>query len=526
MNRRSLSWINAKSLVLCLLLSTPLLYFIVQNNFLIDDWAQLSYGNTLEEQINSWRSLWSYRPVSWVLIPSILHLFNDNFVLIAVLHLALYLFSIFQILNWKKLCLSQTQKRIAAILILSPVFASSFMLSPVNQLSASLSLAFFAFALHVEKYKINSRLVMALTYSLFLLSVLSYEISIPLIFMHYLFSLRNNYRFSGNFMTFPMLLVFLFSWQKLIAPNFFGSDFSRFGSFSLLSLVSFVFSYLVAIPQFIVVKTIGSTLAVLCLVGVLLFVTRSPSNNPRDFIKHRFVELIVLVGFLSNGALFLFSGRFSQITGYGNRGQTSSWIIFSILIVILLGSKKNIKFYFLLFFSAANYLLFWDKSVESSSASQLRTKIISQLVVSPMVGYERPSTLILKLPCILPNSKFRTEIFCTAWDARGALKFNGLEIANVFLVSDPDFPRYFQKINPEDKLIIIDFTSNFQIVKIQKIDLKIAADALAPYSAKWLEQDSQIEECIKRAKEFLELRVSGEFRSYLDCVKPLMQPNK
>jgi hypothetical protein len=162
--------------------------------------------------------------------------------------------------------------------------------------------------------------------------------------MHYLFSLKNNYRFYGNFITFPALLVLLFTWQKVIAPNFFESDFSRFGSFSLLSLVSFVFSYLVAIPQFIAVKTIGSTLAVLGVVGVLLFVTRSSSNNPRVLIKHRFDVLIVLAGFLSNGALFLFSGRFSQITGYGNRGQTSSWIIFSILIVILLGNKKTSSF--------------------------------------------------------------------------------------------------------------------------------------------------------------------------------------
>jgi hypothetical protein len=493
---------------------------------LIDDWSQLSYGDSLEEQIDSWRSLWSYRPVSWILIPSLLHLFNDNFALLAVLHLSLYLFSTFSILNWNKLGLSQTQKKIAAILILSPVFASSFILSPVNQLSASLSLAFFAFGLHVEKYKVNSRQALALTYSLFLLSVLSYEISIPLIFMHYLFSLKNNYRFYGNFITFPALLVLLFTWQKVIAPNFFESDFSRFGSFSLLSLVSFVFSYLVAIPQFIAVKTIGSTLAVLGVVGVLLFVTRSSSNNPRVLIKHRFDVLIVLAGFLSNGALFLFSGRFSQITGYGNRGQTSSWIIFSILIVILLGNKKNIKFYLLLMFTAANYLLFWDKLVESSSASLLRTKIISQLVVSPIVDYARPSTLILQLPCTLPNSKFRTEIFCTAWDARGALKFNGLEIANVFLLSDPDFPSYFQKVNPEENLMFIEFTNDLQITKTQVIDLKITPDAFAPYSAKWLEQDSKIEECIKRAKGLLELRVSGEFRSYLDCVKPLMQPNK
>ena len=515
-----------RSLSLYLLLAVPLLYFVTKNNFLVDDWAQLSNGETLEQQVNSWKSLWSYRPVSWLLIPFFLHLLNDNFVLLAVLHTSIYGFSIFQILNWKVLSLNQAQKRIAAILILSPVFSSSFLLSPVNQLSASLSLFFFACGLLLEKKTSSIVITQTGTNLLFLLSVLSYEISLPFIFMHYLFSIRKRNRFAINFISFPVLLFVVYIWQKIIAPNYLDSDFSRFGSLAFLPLLSFVFSYLVAIPQFIIVKLISSTLIVFLVAGLVIYASSRNTFPAKNVDRDKLSSLIVLAGFLSNGALFLFSGRFSQITGYGNRGLTSSWIIFSILIVIFIGTQKNLKFFILVIFVSANYLLFWDKLTESASASEARTSVISELLNVSSVGSSKSKTLVLDLPCFLPGSKFRTEIFCTAWDARGALKKSGLDVEQVLLLEDRGFVGYMQNIDLAETVTLIEFTKDFEISGIRLVDPAYREKIFSPYSEISASRDIEIQECLARTKELLSLQVSGELRNYLDCVEPLLLPDE
>lgn len=526
MNSKTLTTNKIKIFGLFLLLATPLLYFITKNNFLVDDWGQLSNSDTLEEQVNSWKSLWSYRPVSWISIPLLLHLLNDSFVLLAILHFSFYVFSIFQILNWKKLFLNQTQKKIAAILILSPVFTSSFLLSVVNQLSASLSLFFFASGLLFEKYMGNRRGAFIGTYTFFLLSGLSYEISFPFIFMHYLFSIRKSHWLSMKNLSFPTLLVLVLIWQKIVAPNYLDSDFSRFGSLALLPLLSFVFSFLVAIPQFIIVKLVGASLIVFLLAAFLFYISGSSASPSKDFDKDKYDVLIIVAGFLSNGGLFLFSGRFSQITGYGNRGLTSSWILFSILLVLLFGNRRNLKLFILVIFVSANYLLFWDKLAESASASKARAQIVSELVHPSLASVSMSTTLVLDLPCFLPGSKFRTEIFCTAWDARGALKKSGLEIERVFLLDDRGFTSYLQNLDLAERVTLIEFTKDFEISSIQEVDPESREEIFSPYAERLISRDTVLKECIVRAKALVSLQASGELRDYLNCVKPLLLPDE
>jgi hypothetical protein len=267
-------------------------------------------------------------------------------------------------------------------------------------------------------------------------------------------------------------------------------------------------------------------LAVLVLAGILLYIVGPSSSSRNNSEKNRFELLIVTVGLLSNGALFLFSGRFSQITGYGNRGLTSSWIIFSILIVMFFGSKATVKIFALMIFVSANYLLFWDKLVESASASSARSQVISQLIDSSVVRDSNPSTLILKVPCILPNSKFRTEIFCTAWDARGALKKNGLDLENVFLLDDRGFTNYLQNLAETERVTIVEFTTDFKVLSTVDVGFESREETFAPYSKRLKEREAVTKDCITRVKALFGLQIPSNLRSYSDCVKPLLIPDE
>jgi hypothetical protein len=164
--------------------------------------------------------------------------------------------------------------------------------------------------------------------------------------------------------------------------------------------------------------------------------------------------------------------------------------------------------------------------MESAAASKSRSKIISEIVQSPMVRDHKPSTLILDLPCFQPISKFRTEIFCTAWDARGAMKVNGWEVDNVFLLEDRGFTNYLQSLDAEERVTLVEFTNEFDISTILEIDPASRVETFLPYSDRLSARDLQSKKCITRIRALFDFQFSGELGSYLDCVRPLLTPDE
>ena len=122
-----------------------------------------------------------------MVIPSVVHLFSDNHLVISLLHMTLLSFSLWQVSKWSRLCLSENQKIFARLLLFAPAIASTTFISPINQLSCSLSMLFFAIAIKFEDRFKRFRRFFVL--SMFLASLLSYEITLPLIIAYYLFCL-------------------------------------------------------------------------------------------------------------------------------------------------------------------------------------------------------------------------------------------------------------------------------------------------------------------------------------------------
>lgn len=497
---------------------TPFLFFIFNGNFLVDDWGQLSNGISLIDQITSWQSLWAYRPISWIAIPTFLNLFNDNFILLTTFHLSLYFFSVFQLISWEKLRYNLFQKRIAGVLLLSPVFASTFILSPVNQLSASLSFLFFGLGLLYEKKNSQTGTTLSITYFFFLLSLLCYEISLPLIFTHYLFTITADPKRRYKLVSFPAIVLALVFWQKIIAVYLFQSDFSRLEGFSSIPLLSFVFTYFVSIPLAIFEGLIRYFFFALFVSMVMVFVFQTKASRSEKVRCDNKVFLTLIIGFFSSGSLFLFSGRYSLIEGYQNRGLTSSWILFSLMIVSLLNSRRLWVSSLVILLTSVNYILFVDKIEEAIQASDAGISVVNQILNQEILLNQGAQTIIVDLQCLLPGGRFRSEIFCTSWDLRGALLSKGLQFSNVW-VSEDALPTFLKDLDSKESVQVVTFDKDFELVKVEKLTPELQDYLIRKIELRANESKVKIEACKGKISQLIEFQVSGSLSEYLNCAR-------
>lgn len=504
----------------CLILF-PLIFLIVRGNFLIDDWGQLSTGTTIVSQISSWESLWAYRPISWIALPIAVNVLGNNFALLMTLHLTLYLFTAFQIVSWRSLNLGLFQQRVLAILLLSPFFASTFILSPVNQLSASLSFFFFSIGLLVEKRLDGRRNANIIIYLCFLFSLLSYEISFPLIMTHYLFTISSKSRKLSDISLLPVVLALLIFWQKGIAVYIFNSDFSRLEAFNVIPFVSFILTYLVSIPYALALGIADYPLYIF-VVSVLLFYVYVRSLLTPRVSRHESRVIIVLsLGFLSSGFLFLLSGRYSLIEGYQNRGLTSSWILFSIILVWSLSYRKSWLLVLVTLVVAANYVLFVGKVAEGVQAGEARREVIAEIFDQESLVNGSSSTIILDFPCLLPGGNFRSEVFCTSWDARGALLSKGLGFKNVFVTGDSEdpLPIFLNDLGAEELVQFVKFDQNFEIVQVDILTNDLRESLIRQSEVNLRESNVKIEACKFKISQLIKFKISGSLTEYLQCAK-------
>jgi len=504
--------------LLPLVILPPYIYFISRGNFLVDDWGQLSNGNSFVSQISDWESLWAYRPISWIALPLAVNVLRDNFILLTIFHLALYSFSVFQIISWRILNLDVIQRRFLAILLFSPFFASTFILSPINQLSASLSLSIFALGLLFEKRSQSIRGRNFIVYFCFLLSLLSYEISAPLIFTHYMFTVLPKPRKLATIFSLPAVLILLVFWQKIIAVYIFNSDFSRLETLNPIPLISFVFTYLFSIPLALASGFISQPIYVLAIfvlfmyfLGWNLVATREVEHKPKDIT-------ILLLGFLSSGFLFLLSGRYSLIEGYQNRGLTSSWILFSVILVRSLSHRKKWLSCLIILIIAVNYVLFLGKIEDSVLASDARRTVLAEIRAQEDLISSGTTTLILDVPCLLPEAKVRTEVFCTAWDARGALAREGLKFENVFVTNDAlSLDLLALKSNTLAQVIF--FKGDFQVDRVSPLTPDLRRELILQSERRAKASNAKIEACKFKISQLFKLRKSGSIDEYLQCAK-------
>ena len=439
--------------------------------FMVDDWGQLGHQSSLFEHITSWKELWAYRPISWITMPTIVHMLRDNYFLISLMHLSILTFGFTEIVKWKYLRLTLIQQRFALILLFAPAIASTVVFSVINQLSASLSIVFFAIGIRTDRKANLHTQYHLLTGLAFLCSLLCYEITLPLILTHYIFLLLSTKRFVRSLVGPAVVLSSIILWQKEIAPMIFDSKFSRLTSASPLAGGTFLYTMLVSLPTNLVSTIFSSLPIVLVIIGVYYAVLRLTAHGEtiEDQSETWDKSIILLLGLLANFFLFFFSAAASMLNGYENRGMTSAWILLSLFLASRFTLKKVFCSTILLFFASSNFVFFNQKIIEASKATRTRQSVVSQLSDLRTIKADGAVSLILDVPCYDKDSKFGTVVFCTSWDAQGALLANGMKFRSVNIVNDSGFHNLKDPISHDSELFLVSFDADFRLTQFANI---------------------------------------------------------
>ncbi len=455
-----------------LLVGSPFVTVVLFCGFIVDDWGQLGNGLSLSEQIKGWEALWGYRPISWITIPTIVHLLRDNYTLIALVHLLFLTYGFSEIVKWKHIGLTFSQRRFALLLLFSPAISSTVVFSVINQLSASLSIVFFAIGIRIDR-KSNPYILREILMGIaFLCSLLCYEITLPLILTHFLFSFFEAKRNVRSIVSPVLVLAFLILWQKVIAPIAFDSNLSRFASVSPLAAGTYLYTMLISFPLNLLATIFDSLLLVIIALSLFLvairFFTLGEVNERLEVDREK--TFIIVLGLFANSLLFFFSAAPSKLNGYENRGMTSAWILLSLLIASRFTWRRTFHTTVLLVFAATNFVFFALKIHEAARATKDRQHVLSQIADSGIIKSDGVVSLILDIPCFVDGSKFRTNVFCTAWDANGALSAQSMKFNSVYVVEDFGFFGLETPVFDDSELFVVAFDKDFDLTGIEQIE--------------------------------------------------------
>lgn len=464
----SSQWLGRLALVLFFIYLFTSLFMLT---FLVDDWGQINgSGQGFWRTLVEYKELWAYRPVSWVILSLIVSIFGSQFVMYMLLHLTLTAIASF-ILIFKVLeNASQSQRKLLIVAIFSPAIASSYLFSPVNQITGGLAFLFGALGIYFFKKRYVALFYELLSVIFFSLSLCSYEYFAPLIafFVFENISLsRKQIRF--NLLTLRPFLVSLalaISWQKIFAPLLFAAEASRIVGLSSESAFSFIIFLFLTLPINLLIQPfLNPFIFSLTIISTLLIFRNSNHSFLKEKITKRALLSICLLG-----SLFVISGSPADQSGYYNRGLFSTWILIVIVTTDLTASKRKWLSLLMIFVLSANLSWMISRVEEAKIASDLRNNMISEIV--PRAEFTKTSNtqtvLLLNSPCRLPNSESKIEIFCTSWDAKGALINSNIYFNSVGVITDRNFSIDEISNNGVDNrsYIVVRFNSSGKIVSL------------------------------------------------------------
>ena len=459
---------TSSSLVAAVIL---LLYLrlVISAGFMVDDACQAArYPLNLWDDLLAWEATWSIRPVSWLLMPVTIHTFQGKTFLFFALNSSLYLAAAFLLSRSLSVNGDRFTKSFILIGISLPIFSDSVILSPVNQLSATLSIVFFALGLHFQKKKPKG-LYTFLVLVFYLLSFLSYEISLGLVLLIPL-AIRGTSKkalksVQSIYSLLPVIAALTLSlgWQKILVPALFGSSNTRLSSPDPFGLFEYLNVWLIEIPKKIASEQrLLGFLSLFCILLMWIFQkTKSPSVEKDYWVSY----LVLLV--LSPSVLYIFSGYHATSNGYLNRGLSTAWIVLVVVIARLI-YPLPFKRTLLILPCLLALVLFQERindavlvSNERSQIANSITRSISLINPSVLHNNKQPALILADVPCTAWNSRNKLTIYCTSWDLSSELALRGHPNINVLpLGARLQFPDFVQRINSSNGNISIWYLEN------------------------------------------------------------------
>ncbi|GFO64361.1 class I SAM-dependent methyltransferase [Geomonas paludis] len=480
-NRITLSgttWAWGALLLSWVLVFTP---HLVNSGFVSDDWSVVrsAFGFAdFWDLYRSWFPLFSNRPVAPLVLSLVAKVSLADPRGYILVGLAFWLSSLVILANVLKRFLSLRFVVVFLALASFPSIASTVIFSIATQLVGVASIFFWSlsFLLLDRHLAGKGRLYLAGSYFLVLLSLLTYEITLPLLALNVLYPALFQPAWSrttvkrhlalylapmGGVVTLILLL------QKVVMPAFM-TVYSRFSpgplSNCLHNFLTWCWALLVDLPLLLLnsVQTVfefrsgdpslkGAALLLALLFAVLLYgVGRANTSTSAGTASQREKKIhllgIILLALFLASFLYILSGSGAQVAGYPNRGMTSTWIVLALLVAVTADLFWDLPLAVLVFLLIFLNLCCFMVQRERYAVSWSLQREIAASAASKLVAARVPmqhATLLGHVPWHVPDNLNGEVVFQDSWDFSAALWFADKTInVSAMPVNPSSLPRF------------------------------------------------------------------------------------
>lgn len=433
---------------------------ILGGGIITDDWGDILESincNSFWQCYADWFPLFSNRPLAPLPITITTRLFTTHYSFYLLTNSTIYLIALAITAKTLSLFLNRFSRQVFLLLAAVPFIAMPVIVSPINQLTATVAFLYWAISLSaILKFRLSgNRLSYLLAYFFLLCGFLTYEIILPLLFFtSFLPALLEPsgrprkttpigywFKYCTQFIV-PILGVLLLTiiWQKILAPHFM-EVFSRL-NFNPAHITQILFTwvhlFLVQIPD-LFIKAVPyisvETLGIFALLGGLFLMspqkisTLAPNQDTLKYDSTLLFLLISSASLLSSSLIFVLTDESAVSWGYQARGLSSTWFALAIWIAGITQSAQSLPRIFralvltiiLLFttFSALSFTTQRDKYIESWKLQIEILKDIDNLIEAKNIGGN--ASVIFDVPRYTPNNYNRELVFSQSWDLPAAL---------------------------------------------------------------------------------------------------------
>ena len=433
---------------------------ILGGGIIADDWGDILESincNSFWQCYGDWFPLFSNRPLAPLPITLTTRLFTTHYTLYLLTNSAIYLLA--SAITAKSFFpfLSRFSRQVFFLLAAVPFIAMPVIVSPINQLTATVAFLYWAISLSaILNFRLSgNKFNYFLAYFFLLCGFLTYEIILPLLFFSgFLPALlkpsttasktTNSRCWFKYFMQFvvPILVVLILTiiWQKVLAPHFI-EVFSRLNfnpAHVTRILFTWVHLFLVQIPD-LFIKALPyiatEALGIFALLGGLFWMSARQTHASavnKTISGHQASLPFFLISsacLISSSLIFVLTDESAVSWGYQARGLSSTWFALAIWVACIAqlaqAASKIIRALILLIiyvFTALSILSFTiqrDKYIESWKLQLEILKDVDNLLLAKNIG--KNASVIYDVPRYTPNNYNRELVFSQSWDLPAAL---------------------------------------------------------------------------------------------------------
>ncbi len=460
--------------------------FLLWGGIIVDDWGDIFtsfHTNSFRENYLAWFPLFSNRPLAplpIVLTTRLFGLWQYGYI---ATNVGIYLV----MLGLTGRVLLRRVGMTAAVLFFliaaCPIIAPVVIFSPINQLTATISMLFWSLSLtFLDLYLVRPKWYLHFaTYLCLLYGFLTYEIILPLTTLTLFLPLvapeeldrstsllKRTERYLLHFVL-PVLLVLAsaFVWQKLIAPRYM-TVYSRLnlGDIHHAIFAASTWFHAVSIDTFRLLLTSLRRPPAVSFVFPLVFLWLALAvlfKKPPQAKPHRGSLLFLAVAaltFFSSASLYFLNGSDAQIGGYDSRGMSSSWLSAALFLACSFDylqywvSGQLLRLVLFLFCGIVLHSLCLQRDNYLESWKE-QNRILDDVIAQAHAhGFDAGQAVIGDVPYLLKANYNNEIVFSQPWDFGDALsmKSNSFIKSGAVVSKDTDGGRNI-KVSDDEILL-------------------------------------------------------------------------